>query len=213
MSSILALFAALTLAVGIHPKDTIAEAVVVSSVKQSLKIPEVASPVTSVTLSVIEDRGISAPRNLSVVVPGLHIPDYGSAMTSSIYMRGLGSRIDNPVVSLYVDDVPVLDNNNYDFQFVDVRRADMFRGPQGTLYGRNSMVGILSVETLAPSVYQGIRGGVEYGSANTVGARVSMYRGRSGTSVAYRHSDGFYVNDYDGRDCDKSDALYLRVRC
>ena len=112
MSSILAFFAALTLAAGIHPKDTIAEAVVVSSVKQSLKIPEVASPVTSVTLSVIEDRGISAPRNLSAVVPGLHIPDYGSAMTSSIYMRGLGSRIDNPVVSLYVDDVPVLDKNN-----------------------------------------------------------------------------------------------------
>lgn len=213
MSSILAFFAALMLAAGIHPKDTIAEAVVVSSVKQSLKIPEVASPVTSVTLSAIEDRGISAPRNLSAVVPGLHIPDYGSAMTSSIYMRGLGSRIDNPVVSLYVDDVPVLDKNNYDFQFVDVRRADMFRGPQGTLYGRNSMVGILSVETLAPSVYQGIRGGVEYGSANTVGARISMYRGRSGTSVAYRHSDGFYVNEYDGRDCDKSDALYLRVRC
>ena len=75
MNSILSLFAALTLAVGIHPKDTIAEAVVVSSVKQSLKIPEVASPVTSVTLSVIEDRGISAPRNLSAVVQGLHIPD------------------------------------------------------------------------------------------------------------------------------------------
>ena len=213
MNSILASIAALLLAVAGHPKDTIAEAVVVSSVKQSLKIPEVASPVTSVTLSGIEDKGISAPRDLSAIVPGLHIPDYGSAMTSSIYMRGLGSRIDNPVVSLYVDDVPVLDKNNYDFQFLDVRRADMFRGPQGTLYGRNSMVGILSVETLAPSAYQGIRGGVEYGSANTVSARVSMYRGRSGTAVAYRHSDGFYVNDYDGRDCDKSDALYLRVRC
>ena len=213
MNSILASIAALLLAVPGHPNDTIAEAVVVSSVKQSLKLPEVASPVTSVTLSGIEDKGISAPRDLSAIVPGLHIPDYGSAMTSSIYMRGLGSRIDNPVVSLYVDDVPVLDKNNYDFQFLDVRRADMFRGPQGTLYGRNSMVGILSVETLAPSAYQGIRGGVEYGSANTVSARVSMYRGRSGTAVAYRHSDGFYVNDYDGRDCDKSDALYLRVRC
>ena len=213
MNSILASIAALLLAVPGHPNDTIAEAVVVSSVKQSLKLPEVASPVTSVTLSGIEDKGISAPRDLSAIVPGLHIPDYGSAMTSSIYMRGLGSRIDNPVVSLYVDDVPVLDKNNYNFQFLDVRRADMFRGPQGTLYGRNSMVGILSVETLAPSAYQGIRGGVEYGSANTVSARVSMYRGRSGTAVAYRHSDGFYVNDYDGRDCDKSDALYLRVRC
>ena len=121
MNSILTSIAALLLAVAGHPKDTIAEAVVVSSVKQSLKIPEVASPVTSVTLSGIEDKGISAPRDLSAIVPGLHIPDYGSAMTSSIYMRGLGSRIDNPVVSPYVDDVPGLYENKYDFQALVVR--------------------------------------------------------------------------------------------
>lgn len=194
-------------------KDTLQEAVVVSSVKQSLSIPEIASPVTTITMSDIEDKGINAPKDLSLKVPGMFIPDYGSAMTSSVYMRGLGSRIDNPVVGLYLDDVPVLDKNNYDFQFLDVRCVDVYRGPQGTLYGRNSMVGILSVETLAPSVYQGIRGGVEYGSSATVNARASIYKGRSGAVIGYRHSDGFYTNDYEGKDCDRSNALYFRMRC
>lgn len=194
-------------------KDTLQEAVVVSSVKQSLEIAEISSPVTSLMMSRIEDGGINSPRDLSLIVPGLLIPDYGSAMTSSVYMRGLGSRIDNPVVGLYIDDVPVLDKNNYDFQFLDVRRVDMYRGPQGTLYGRNSMTGILSVETLTPSAYQGIRGGVEYGSAATVSARASVYKGRSGAVVGYRHSNGFYTNDFTGEDCDRSDALYFRMRC
>ena len=194
-------------------RDTIREAVVVSSLKQALAIPEISSPVTSVAMSQIEDRGIDAPKDLSLIVPGLFIPDYGSAMTSSVYMRGLGSRIDNPVIGLYIDDVPVLDKNNYDFQMLDVRRVDVFRGPQGTLYGRNSMTGILSVETLTPSMYQGFRGAVEYGSASTVNLRASVYKGRSGAVVGYRHSNGFYTNEYTGWDCDRSDALYFRMRC
>ena len=102
--------------------------------KQELALPEVSSPVTSVAMSQIEDRGIDAPKDLSLIVPGLFIPDYGSAMTSSVYMRGLGSRLDNPVIGLYIDDVPVLDKNNYDFQLLDVRRVDVFRGPREVVW-------------------------------------------------------------------------------
>lgn len=159
----------------------------------------------------IEERGIASPKNLSAVVPGLNIPDYGTSMTSTIYVRGLGSRMDNPVIGLYVDDVPLLDKNCYDFSFADIRSLEFLRGPQGTLYGRNSMLGVLSVETLSPAVYQGTRASIEYGGAATMSAKVSFYKGKLGLAATCSHSNGFYVNEYDDSHCGLSDAASLRV--
>ena len=193
-------------------KDTLTESVVTSSVKMALTETEQAIPVTTFTMKDFGAARIGSPKNLAGIVPGLIIPDYGSSMTSTIYMRGIGSRMENPVIGLYIDDIPVIDKNNYDFSFLDIRRADIFRGPQGTLYGRNSMLGVLSVETLSPAVWQGVRGAVEYGSANSLRANASVYRGNVGAAVIYSHSDGFYVNDFSGRNCDVSDNVALRFR-
>ena len=192
--------------------DTLSAAAVVSSVKQTLPRDRLASPSTSAFGREMEQRGIDSPKNLSSIVPNLHIPDYGSAMTSSIYLRGFGSRIDNPVLGLYIDDIPVLDKNGYDFEWLDIRRADLLRGPQGTLYGRNAMTGLLSLHTLAPSSFQGIRARAEAGSGGMLAAHFSRYHGRTGMTVGFRHAEGFYVNAFDGRSCDPSDALSLRLR-
>lgn len=194
-------------------QDTIARATVTSSFKEGFAVTGSAAPVTSLAMAQVEKAGISWPRDLSAVVPGLVIPDYGSSMTSSIYVRGLGSRIDNPVIGLYIDDIPVMDKNCYDLSFLDLRRVDMYRGPNGTLYGRNSMVGVLSLETLSPLDYQGFRAGLEYGSANTLNARASYYKSNFGAAISYRHSDGFYKNEYDGDDdMDRIDMLSFRLK-
>lgn len=192
--------------------DTLAVSMVASSVKRVLSEKELAIPVTTLTMKEIEAAALSSPKDLSGLVPGLMIPDYGSSMTSTIYLRGIGSRMENPVIGLYVDDVPVIDKNNYDFSFLDIRRVDMYRGPQGTLYGRNSMLGVLSVETLSPKAWQGIRASLEYGSASAFAARASVYQKNLGVAAMYRHSAGFYTNEYDGRSCDPLDAAALRVR-
>ena len=194
-------------------RDTIARATITSSFKEGFAQLSTAAPVTTLALTQLESAGIVAPRDLSATVPGLLIPDYGSSMTSSIYVRGLGSRIDNPVVGLYLDDIPVMDKNSYDLSFLDMRRVDMYRGPGGTLYGRNSMVGVLSLETLSPLSFQGMRAALEYGSGNSFSARASYYKGNFGAAVGYRHSDGFYENEYDGdSDMDALDMLSLRLK-
>lgn len=197
--------------------DTLTSVTVVSDFKQSVPLERLASPVSTVLMDDIEDMGISGPKDLSFVVPNLHIPDYGSSMTSTVYLRGFGSRMDNPVMGLYVDGIPVLNKNSYDLDMLDIRRLDLLRGPQGTLYGRNSMCGVLSVSTLSPMSWQGVKARVEYGSANTVSAGVSAY-GKSkggfaaGGMIHYRHTDGFYDNTYTGEKCDPSDALSFRLR-
>lgn len=88
----------------------------------------------------------------------------------------------------------------------------MLRGPQGTLYGRNSMLGVMAVETLSPAVWQGVRANVEYGSANSLRVNASMYKNNLGAAVMYGHSDGFYTNEYSGSKCDVSDAVSVRLR-
>ena len=192
--------------------DTLSASSVQSSVKQSMRLDRLASPSTSAFVREMEQRGLGSPKDLSSIVPNLHIPDYGSAMTSSVYLRGFGSRIDNPVLGLYIDDFPILDKNNYDFEWLDIRRADLLRGPQGTLYGRNAMTGVLSLKTLAPSDFQGIRASAEAGSGRTFAARLSRYHGRTGLTAGFRHVGGFYVNDFDHSYCDPSDAFSVRLR-
>ena len=192
-------------------RDTISGSVVTSSVKRESFFSDIPG-VSTFLMRRIEERGIASPKNLSAVVPGLNIPDYGTSMTSTIYVRGLGSRMDNPVIGLYVDDVPIIDKNCYDFSFTDIRRIDFLHGPQGTLYGRNSMLGVLSVETLSPTAYQGARGIIEYGSASTLSAKLSAYKGRFGLTAAYGHTDGFFINEYDGSHCGLSDSFSARAR-
>jgi len=167
---------------------------------------------TRLSLKEMEAASIGSAKAFSAIVPGLHIPEYGSSMTSTIYLRGFGSRMENPVMGLYVDDVPLLDKNAYDFDFMDIDEAEVLRGPQGTLYGRNSMMGVMSVKTLSPATWQGYRGGVEYGSGNSIMARAAVYSGAFGISAAYRHRDGFYLNDFTGRLCDPHDGAAFRTR-
>ncbi len=61
------------------------------------------------------------------MIPGLNMPDYGTSITSTIYVRGLGSRMDNPVIPDFMwMNVPTLDKNCDDFAFSDIRRIVYF---------------------------------------------------------------------------------------
>ena len=200
---------------GIELSDTITRSEIYSY-KQMLPLEKVASSSTTVYLKQIEKNGVKSSKDFSGIVPNLYMPDYGSSMTSSIYMRGFGSRIDNPVLGLYIDDVPVMNKNAYDFDLLDIRKMDMLRGPQSTLYGRNSMCGVMSLQTLSPSVYQGFKASVEYGKNNTIQSKISYYTKSKalyyGVLFGYKHTDGFYPNEYNGEICDPSDALSFRYK-
>lgn len=167
----------------------------------------------------LERERVLSIKDLSAIVPNFYQPDYGSKMTSSIYVRGFGARIDQPVIGVSVDGVPYLNKNNYDFDMLDVAAIEMLRGPQGTLFGRNTMGGQLNIYTLSPLGIRGrdaVRASAEYGSGNTVRARASYYRngGRFGFMAGgyYTRTDGFFDNEYDGSDCDRGQGGGGRVR-
>lgn len=165
----------------------------------------------------IENRNIVTQKDVSIVVPNLYIPDYGSRVTSSIYVRGIGARIDQPVIGLNIDNIPVINKDNYDFDILDIDKMEVMRGPQSTLYGRNTMGGVINIKTLSPLSYKGSRVLLEYAKANSVKAGVSSYSMLSdkfgiGGNVSYSHTDGFFTNSYNNEKCDKENALRASLK-
>lgn len=167
------------------------------------------SSVSVIDSKLIEETNAVTPKDISYMTPNVYMPDYGSAMTSSIYIRGLGSRINEPVLGMVVDGVPLLEKNMYDHTMQDVKRIELLTGPQGSLYGRNSPGGVMEIRTIQPLdlTTQLIQGGAGYASANQVHANVSIYRPENnsfgwGLSARYRRTDGFYTNEYTGRKVD-----------
>ncbi len=140
-------------------------------------------------------------KQVAALAPNFYIPAYGSRMTSSIYVRGLGTRIDQPAVGLNIDNIPIINKNNYDFDLADIDRVEILRGPQNILYGRNTMGGLMNIYTLSPLNFEGIRAKVSYGTQNTARLSAGVYGKLSqklGMSVIGELSgtDGFYRNDY-----------------
>jgi outer membrane receptor protein involved in Fe transport len=150
----------------------------------------------------IEKEHIYSLKDISALVPNFYIPDYGSKITSSIYVRGISSRMNEPSVGLYVDDIPYLDKSSFDFDFYDISSVTLLQGPQGTLYGRNSMGGLIKINTLSPLDFQGTKLSLSYGNYNDIKANVAHYQkltNKLGLSVAgyYNSNDGYFTNIYD----------------
>lgn len=189
----------------------------VTVIKQGLNLKRESVASTIITRDDIERRDITTIMDVAQIAPNLYIPDYGSRMTSSIYVRGLGARIDNPVIGLNVDNVPYLNKNAFDFDVMDIERMEILRGPQSTLYGRNTMGGVINVYTISPMNYQGIRLSTQYGSGNTYKLQGSLYQKHNekfGTAIGlyYNSSDGFFTNIATGELCDWEKSYGARLK-
>ena len=127
---------------------------------------------------------------LSQYVPSFVMPSYGSRLTSSLYIRGIGSRINNPAVGVYYDNMPLMSKAAYNNHFYMLDRVDILRGPQGTLYGQNTEGGLVRIFSKNPMSYQGtdIRLGIGTGLFSNV--EVAHYH-RPSDKLAFTVA-GFY---------------------
>lgn len=205
------------------PKDSlkvvdIEEVVVIATPKENRKLRDLPVAATVLSQENMRANQVNSVKNLTGIVPNLFIPDYGSKLTTSIYIRGIGSRINTPSVGLYVDNIPYIDKSAFDFNYCDIERIDVLRGPQGTLYGRNTMGGLIKVHTKSPFTYQGtdIRmGAATYNNYNVSLTHYHQISDRFAFSTGgfYEHTGGFFENSARNNEkVDKSNAGGGRFR-
>ena len=131
------------------------EVVVVSQPKEQVRLrlqPVSSNVFGSEQLQQLHVHDLS---QLSQYVPSFVMPSYGSRLTSSMYIRGIGSRINNPAVGVYYDNIPLMSKSAFNNHFYMLDRVDVLRGPQGSLYGMNTEGGLVRMYSKNPMNYQG----------------------------------------------------------
>ena len=166
------------------------EVVVVAQPKEQVRLrlqPVSSNVFGSEQLAQLHVRDLS---QLSQYVPSFVMPSYGSRLTSSVYVRGIGSRINNPAVGVYYDNIPLMTKSAFNNHFYMLDRVDVLRGPQGTLYGQNTEGGLVRIYSKNPMNYQGtdIRLGIGTGLYSNV--EVAHYH-RPSEKLAFSVA-GFY---------------------
>lgn len=191
--------------------------VVVQSFKQNRDLRLEPLSASSVTGTAIQNKNITDIKEFSSFIPNLFMPDYGSKLTSPVYIRGIGSKINAPSVGLYVDGIPYFEKSAFDFNFTEIDRMEVLRGPQGTLYGRNTMGGIINVYTKSSLKYQGTNAFISNGTYGNRDYALSRYAKIGETfgyalSANYNRSDGYFTNLFTDKKADDQKSGSGRIR-
>lgn len=199
------------------PRDSVRmlEEFNVVAIKQTEALRDDAVASTVIGRMELEELNALAVKSISDVVPNFYVPDYGSRITSTMYVRGIGARMDQPAVGLNVDNVPYLNKNTYDFDLADIASVEMLRGPQSTLYGRNTIGGLINITTLSPSRFQGWRIMAQGAMGNDWKASLGWYHkfdDKKATAIigSFSYLGGFFRNQYNGQLLDKELSGGLR---
>ncbi|MGJ8481273.1 TonB-dependent receptor [Sphingobium yanoikuyae] len=164
----------------------------------------------------LRKAGVSQATDIARIAPGVQIAQGGTA--TQVYIRGSGTPtttpLSDPSVSLNLDGVYVARSQSFSGTFFDIERVEVLKGPQGTLYGRNSSGGALNVIPATPKL--GERGGyVQFGLQNYSGvsgeAAVNL---PIGDTIAIRAAGQIVTRDgyiSDGSDDDKHESARLQM--
>ncbi len=207
---------------GIHaqekPQDTIRiNEVRIDVKKQNQKLQQIPISVTAVTAKEIELQKIDDVTDLNGLIPNFFIPEHGTRLNTDIYIRGIGVSKGEPSVGIYVDDIPYFDSGTINFEFADIKKIEVLRGPQGTLYGRNAMGGLIKIYT--PDPVQRRKGYVklDYGRFNQYKGILSYNQPVTEKSAVivdayYKNDDGYFVNQFDGKKVDAEETYGGRLK-
>jgi iron complex outermembrane receptor protein len=155
------------------------EEIVVTAQKRAENVQEVPIAVTAVTAEALESKNISSVQGLTNITPNVTLdagsPFSGSTSVLTAYVRGIGQddfafNLD-PGVGVYVDGVYLARTVGANTDLLDVERIEVLKGPQGTLFGRNSIGGAISIVTRDPSNEYGGRAEVRTGRYNAMELR------------------------------------------
>ena len=200
------------------------EEVIVTATRRAESIQDVPLSVSAISGEQLEDLGIVDMEDISLYVPSFEIND--ASIIPNLYIRGLGGGLTHSIeqsVGRYVDGVYIGRAAINTHGFMDMAGVEVLRGPQGTLFGKNTVAGALLLRTADPTdtFESGIN--LSAGSYSTTGGTQELQGFVSGPlsdefsgriAVRLRNSDGYYINRLEGPDgVDRSDqGIRVKLR-
>jgi iron complex outermembrane recepter protein len=132
------------------------ETINVTAQRREQELQQVPLPVTTITWRELETRGVSSTLRVAETVPNMVAQNNTGLGTANVYfIRGLGNTESiatfDPPVGTYVNDIYVSRQNANNLSFFDIERVEVLRGPQGTLFGRNTTGGAINIIMRKPS--------------------------------------------------------------
>ena len=199
------------------------EEVLVTARKREESVQDTPVSVSAFSSRELEARQIHSSDRLGEVAPNLTFdpagPYLGSHSAAQVFMRGIGQSdftpVTDPGVGLYVDGIYMARSPGNVTDFVDIERIEVLRGPQGVVFGRNTIGGAIAVHTRRPAPERSASLAVRFGDGERRDA-TAKWNGplRDGllasAAVATRHRRGHVERAADGLDLGDTDRASAR---
>jgi outer membrane receptor protein involved in Fe transport len=187
---------------------TTVDEIIVTAQKREQSLQDVPIVVTSLSQEVLADAGVRDIKDLQILTPGMTVTSTSSEASTTARIRGVGTVGDNPglesSVGVVIDGVYRSRNSVGFGDLGEMARIEVLKGPQGTLFGKNTSAGVINIITEAPSFTPEFNAELTTGSYGTLGASGSVSGPLTDTLAfrvygARRVRDGYYdVNLGDG---------------
>ncbi len=186
--------------------------VMVTAQKRTELLQKVPMCITVFSGNEVEQFKLWKNKDISGIVPNLYSADPGDdrSITS---IRGITSTSYDPTVATYIDGVNQFNLDTYIPVLFDVDRIEVLRGPQGTLYGRNAMGGVINIITKQPTNDVAGFAELSFGNFNqsrfAFGLKTPVVKNKLfvGASFLYQGRDGYYTNDFNNRSYDRQHSF------
>ncbi|WP_295225801.1 TonB-dependent receptor [uncultured Brevundimonas sp.] len=189
--------------------------IIVTAQKREQSLQDVPIVVTTLSQEILDGAGVQDIKDLQILTPGMTVTSTQSEASTTVRIRGAGTVGDNPglesSVGVVIDGVYRSRNSVGFGDLGELSRIEVLKGPQGTLFGKNTSAGVINIITERPSFDPSISGELTGGNFGAVGGSVSVTGGLTDQVagrlfVAHRERDGFYdVNNGDGPNTRKDD--------
>ncbi|HBI19540.1 MAG TPA: hypothetical protein DDY79_09580 [Brevundimonas sp.] len=205
------------------PAPATVDDIIVTATKREERLIDVPVAVTAIGSQQLENSGVSDIRELTGLAPSVQFQTPGGGSDSSVRIRGVGTTSTNPglesSVGVVIDGVIRARTGVALSELGDLERIEVLRGPQGTLFGRNTSSGIINVVTKSPNL-SGIEGRVEgtYGNFDDrrISAAINLPLVDDVAALRVEGSwelrDGFYPNTNNGTRFDDLDRQFVRAK-
>ncbi len=188
------------------------EAVTVTAEKKEELLQNTSVSVTAISSKQVEEFRLWKSKDLTAIVPNLYSGNSGDGRNVTS-IRGITTTSYDPAVATYIDGVNQFSLDTYIPQLADVERIEVLRGPQGTLYGRNAMGGVINIITKQPN--NSTNGFVELNIGNynqqrySAGIRTVLVKNKLffGASGVFSKRNGYYNNQFNNTSFDKQNEL------